>query len=164
MLPKFSGHSPYTIESVTEIRNTAREKRLEVRVLELKNAEGAQNAPSHYGVFSLLYDGKLLADCYISKSRLLNILNKELPQRTPHKTAYPQLLPAAETPDMLANSNTSLGLFHRAKSYPNCYITTALLPDWSGSGKPRYHCLSMATEKNTKPKSISFVIQMKYHE
>jgi hypothetical protein len=47
-------------------------------VTELKNAEQAQNAPSIYATFNLIYNGKLLIDHYISNTRFLNIINKEL--------------------------------------------------------------------------------------
>jgi hypothetical protein len=39
--------------------------------------EEAQAAPSPYAVFNLIYDGRLLADHYISETRLMNILRKE---------------------------------------------------------------------------------------
>ena len=38
----------------------------------------AKNAPSGYGVFNLLHDGKLLEDHYLSATRFKNILKKEL--------------------------------------------------------------------------------------
>lgn len=75
----YANQCPYNIKSVTEICNTAKEKGLEIRVFELNNPVDAQNAPSPYGVFSLVYNGELLADHYTSKSRFLNILKKELP-------------------------------------------------------------------------------------
>ena len=53
-------------------------KGLELKVTELENAEQAQNAPSIYATFNLVSDGKLLADHYISSTRFLNVINKEL--------------------------------------------------------------------------------------
>jgi len=44
----------------------------------LKNAKGAQDAPSIYATFNVVYDGKLLVDHYISSKRFLNIINKEI--------------------------------------------------------------------------------------
>ncbi|MCP4751421.1 MAG: hypothetical protein GY866_11040 [Proteobacteria bacterium] len=43
-----------------------------------KNAEDAQKAPSLYGVFNLIYKGKLLADRNISITRFKNIVKKEI--------------------------------------------------------------------------------------
>ena len=48
------------------------------RIIELKTAEEAQNAPSVYAAFNLIHKGRLLADRYISTTRFKNILNKEL--------------------------------------------------------------------------------------
>ena len=42
------------------------------------DAETAQNAPSIYASFNLVYNGKLLANHYISSKRFLNIINKEI--------------------------------------------------------------------------------------
>jgi hypothetical protein len=41
------------------------------------DSEGKQLAPSGFGTFSLLKDGKLLEDHYISRTRFENILKKE---------------------------------------------------------------------------------------
>jgi hypothetical protein len=51
---------------------------MELNITELETAEQAQNAPSIYSVFNLVYDGKLLVDHYISNTRFLNIIKKEL--------------------------------------------------------------------------------------
>jgi hypothetical protein len=59
---------------------TIKGKDLEIDIVELKTAEQAQQAPSLYAVFNLVNDGKLLADHYISNTRFLNIVNKELKQ------------------------------------------------------------------------------------
>jgi len=44
----------------------------------LNSAREAQNAPSYYGVFNLVWNGRLLSDHYVSKGRFKNILRKEL--------------------------------------------------------------------------------------
>jgi hypothetical protein len=51
---------------------------LELHVTELKTAHDAQNAPSLYTVFNLVYNGKLLVDHYVSTTRFQNIIKKEL--------------------------------------------------------------------------------------
>jgi hypothetical protein len=52
--------------------------RLHLTITELKTPAEAQNAPSLYATFSLIHDGRLLADHYISMTRFNNIIKKEL--------------------------------------------------------------------------------------
>lgn len=47
-------------------------------IIELRTAGQAQHSPAVYGVFSLFHDGRLLAGRYISTTRFLNILKKEI--------------------------------------------------------------------------------------
>jgi hypothetical protein len=69
---------------------------LKFKVTVLKNAREAQQAPSYYGVFSLLWKGRLLSDHYVSKGRFKNLLTQEiLKMRGPNETvaeAYQRLL------------------------------------------------------------------------
>jgi hypothetical protein len=61
-----------------DLSEMAAEHGLELKVTVLKNAREAQNAPSYYGVFSLVWNGRLLADHYVSKGRFKNLLQKEI--------------------------------------------------------------------------------------
>jgi len=74
----YSNQCPWVARSIKELNETTKKKGLELKVTELKNAEQAQNAPSLYAVFNLVYNGKLLIDHYISNTRFLNIINKEI--------------------------------------------------------------------------------------
>ena len=74
----YANQCPLFIKSVDEMKQTAKEYGLELKVTVLKTAYDAQQAPSGYGTYSLVYDGKLLSDHYISNTRFKNILNKEL--------------------------------------------------------------------------------------
>jgi hypothetical protein len=65
-------------KSVNDLAETAAEHGVALKVTVLKSAREAQNAPSYYGVFSVLWDGRLLADHYVSKGRFKNILQKEI--------------------------------------------------------------------------------------
>jgi hypothetical protein len=56
----------------------AGEHGLEVKVTVLRSARAAQHAPSYYGVFNLLWNGRLLSDHYVSKGRFRNMLKKEI--------------------------------------------------------------------------------------
>ncbi|MBN1245105.1 GNAT family N-acetyltransferase [Candidatus Bathyarchaeota archaeon] len=76
----YSNQCPWVARFMSELPETIKGKSLKVDIVELKTAEQAQAAPSVYAVFNLVNDGKLLADHYISSTRFLNILNKELKQ------------------------------------------------------------------------------------
>lgn len=62
--------------------NTAMDYDIDLKITKLETAQEAKNAPSGYGVFSLLHDGKLLEDHYLSATRFRNILKKELQLNT----------------------------------------------------------------------------------
>jgi ribosomal protein S18 acetylase RimI-like enzyme len=74
----YSNQCPWVARFMSELSETIKKKGLKIDVVELKTPEQAQAAPSIYAVFNLVNDGKLLADHYISNTRFLNILNKEL--------------------------------------------------------------------------------------
>jgi len=74
----YSNQCPWVARFISELPETIKGKGLKVDVVELKTAEQAQDAPSIYAVFNLVNDGQLLADHYISNTRFLNILSKEL--------------------------------------------------------------------------------------
>ncbi|WP_416338510.1 YoaP domain-containing protein [Lentimicrobium sp.] len=60
------------------MKEAAVENHLELCVTRLETPEQARHTPTGYGTFGLIKDGKLLADHYISKTRFLNILRKEI--------------------------------------------------------------------------------------
>lgn len=72
----YSNQCPWVARFIKELEGSAQKKKL--TVTELKTAKEAQNAPSIYATFSLIKDGKLLADHYISNTRFQNIINKEM--------------------------------------------------------------------------------------
>ena len=74
----YADQCPWVARSIKDLGDIAREKGLEVKIIELKSAGEAQNAPSVYGTFNLVYNGKLLVDHYISNRRFLNIIEKGL--------------------------------------------------------------------------------------
>lgn len=74
----YANQCPLFIKSVDEMKQTAKEHRLDLKVRVLKTAQEAQQAPSGYGTYSLAYNGKILSDHYISNTRFKNILNKEI--------------------------------------------------------------------------------------
>jgi hypothetical protein len=74
----YAPQCPYLPKSVNDLSTLAREHGLEVKVTVLRSAREAQDAPSYYGVFSVLWNGRLLSDHYVSKGRFGNILRKEI--------------------------------------------------------------------------------------
>jgi hypothetical protein len=65
-------------KSAADLSERAAEHGLELKVTVLKSAREAQNAPSYYGVFNLMWNGKLLSDHYVSKGGFKNLLQKEV--------------------------------------------------------------------------------------
>ena len=74
----YADQCPLLCKSVNDLSQMAAENGLPLRVTVLKSAREAQNAPSYYGAFSLLWNGRLLSDHYVSKGRFRNILRKEI--------------------------------------------------------------------------------------
>jgi ribosomal protein S18 acetylase RimI-like enzyme len=74
----YSNQCPWVARSIEELTRVAKDHKLSPTITELKTAREAQHAPSIYGTFNLIYDGRLLADHYISKRRFENIINKQI--------------------------------------------------------------------------------------
>jgi GNAT superfamily N-acetyltransferase len=77
----YSKQCPWVARFIGEARPIFAEFNLSPAVIELKTPAQAQRAPSLYGVFNMILDGKLLADRYISTTRLANILKKNNPSQ-----------------------------------------------------------------------------------
>jgi hypothetical protein len=74
----YSYQCPWVARSINDLLEIAKKKDLKLNVVELKSPKEAQNAPSIYASFNLIYNGKLLVDHYISNRRFENILDKEI--------------------------------------------------------------------------------------
>ena len=74
----YSNQCPWVSRSIEELSDTAKKEGLNLQIIELKNANMVQNGPSIYGTFNLIYNGKLLADHYISNRRFQNIIKKNI--------------------------------------------------------------------------------------
>ena len=74
----YSKQCPWVARFIEEVKPILDNKKLKPTIIELKTANQAQRAPSLYSIFNLIYNGKLLADRYISTTRFLNIIKKEL--------------------------------------------------------------------------------------
>ena len=78
----YADQCPWHEKSVVALLNTAMDYDIDLKITKLETAQEAKNAPSGYGVFSLLHDGKLLEDHYLSATRFRNIMKKELHPNT----------------------------------------------------------------------------------
>ena len=74
----YSKQCPWVARFVEEVKPILLKEKLEPTFIELTTPEQAQKAPSPYGVFNLMYNGKLLADRYISNTRFSNIVKKDI--------------------------------------------------------------------------------------
>jgi GNAT superfamily N-acetyltransferase len=77
----YADQCPYHQKAADALREKAEEHGIELSVRRLTTAKQAQAAPSGFGVFSLLRDGTLLEDHYISATRFENILRQQLGRR-----------------------------------------------------------------------------------
>lgn len=72
-----SSQCPYIAKFTAEIVDTARnEYHVDPTVIDLKSCRDAQQAPTPYAVFAVIYQGRVLADHQISRTRFRNIMNK----------------------------------------------------------------------------------------
>lgn len=71
-----SDQCPCIAKFAGEITEAAGALGMSVRVKELKTCRQAQSVPSAYGIFNLVYDGRLIADHPVSKTRFMNIMKQ----------------------------------------------------------------------------------------
>jgi hypothetical protein len=74
----YCAQCPMLPKSVSDLAQMAGEQGLDLNVSVLKSAREAQNAPSYYGVFALVWNGRLLSDHYVSKGRFKGLLTREI--------------------------------------------------------------------------------------
>ena len=71
-----SDQCPCVAKSAREILETAQSLGMDSRVKELNTCRQAQNAPSPYGIFNIVYNGRLIADHPIGRTRFKNIMKQ----------------------------------------------------------------------------------------
>jgi len=70
---------PYSVKNVREISETAdKVYGIKPNVIELKNCQEAQNSPCPFGIFCIVYNGKVVAESPISNTRFKNIMSRIL--------------------------------------------------------------------------------------
>jgi L-amino acid N-acyltransferase YncA len=68
---------PYAAKSAERIAAASMTLGLEPKVVRVGSAKASRELPTPYGVFSIIYDGKLIAHRPISATRFLNIMSKQ---------------------------------------------------------------------------------------
>jgi N-acetylglutamate synthase-like GNAT family acetyltransferase len=77
----YADQCPWHEKSVAAILNVAMDHGVDLKVSKINTVQEAKMAPSGFGVFNLLYNGRLLEDHYLSATRFRSILKKELTNR-----------------------------------------------------------------------------------
>jgi hypothetical protein len=67
---------------VERIAEAARTLGLEPNVVRVGSAKASRELPTPYGVFSILYDGKLIAERPISATSFMTIMRREAEQES----------------------------------------------------------------------------------
>ena len=75
----YADQCPWHDKSVGDLQQSALEHGITLKVSKLASPQEARMAPSGFGTFSLVRDGRLLADHYLSRKRFENILRQEMP-------------------------------------------------------------------------------------
>jgi len=74
-----SDQCPYVVKSVAEIIEVAEtEFKITPNIIHIENSGQAKNIPCAFGCFCVIYNGKVVAENPISKTRFRNIMMKEL--------------------------------------------------------------------------------------
>jgi len=74
-----SDQCPYVAKCVPEISETAENVYgIKPKIIDLKSCQDAQNSPCPFGVFGIVYNGKIIAERMISSKRFSNIMSQEL--------------------------------------------------------------------------------------
>ncbi|WP_411895114.1 GNAT family N-acetyltransferase [Winogradskyella sp. A2] len=74
----YADQCPWNEKSASALLNVAMDYGIDLKVSKINTVQQAKKAPSGFGVFNLLYNGKLLDDHYLSATRFKNILREEL--------------------------------------------------------------------------------------
>ena len=77
----YSDQCPWHDKSVSDLKEAAKDFGINLKLSKITTSSDAKKAPSGFAVFSLIRDGRLLEDHYLSKTRFNNILKSELKNR-----------------------------------------------------------------------------------
>jgi hypothetical protein len=71
-----SSQCPHITKFASDIAEAAEEYHIKPKVVDLASCREAQNAPTPYAIFALIYNGRLVADHQVSRTRFRNIMNQ----------------------------------------------------------------------------------------
>ena len=74
----YANQCPWHRKSIQALRQVAERHGIDLTLQELATHKEAQNSPSGFGVYSLIHDGRLIEEHYISATRFESILKNEL--------------------------------------------------------------------------------------
>ncbi|MCA0153056.1 GNAT family N-acetyltransferase [Winogradskyella vincentii] len=74
----YADQCPWNEKSVAALLNVAMDYGIDLKITKINTVKQAKKAPSGFGVFNLLHNGRLLDDHYLSATRFKNILREEL--------------------------------------------------------------------------------------
>jgi len=67
---------PMVPKCVADIAEVSRTLGLKPKAVRVRSAEASRELPTPYGIFSVLYEGKLIADCPVSGTRFWHIMRE----------------------------------------------------------------------------------------
>jgi len=73
-----SPQCPYSEKNVNAIVKTAEKMGISVSLIELNDAESAQQSPCAFGTFAIIYNGEMISHHPISNTRFQNIMKSKL--------------------------------------------------------------------------------------
>ena len=74
----YSDQCPWHEKSINDLRQSALDNGIKLKIKKITTPKEAQKAPSGFGTFSLIKDGNLLEDHYLSRTRFENIIKQEI--------------------------------------------------------------------------------------
>ncbi|KPL04440.1 MAG: hypothetical protein AMJ90_01050 [candidate division Zixibacteria bacterium SM23_73_2] len=74
----YSDQCPMGVKFVEDIKDFSKKNNIKLKIVKLRYPEDAQNNPCAFGTFSIIYNGKIVADNPVSSTRFKNIVEKEL--------------------------------------------------------------------------------------
>ncbi len=72
----WSDQCPYIRKSVIDVTKAAAELGIKPKLVEIKDCKDAQKMPNPYGTYCMIYNGEIIADHPVSKTRFINIMSK----------------------------------------------------------------------------------------
>jgi hypothetical protein len=70
-----SPQCPYSVKNVDAILETARKLKIKACLVEIKDAESAQNTPCAFGTFCIIHNGEVISHHPISNTRFQNLMS-----------------------------------------------------------------------------------------